>query len=114
MNTINYVIKKNLIPLSYFDLFSDYPIIKSSSKRDCFIQFKGDSEIEILKNEDVLQKLEESKIETIYGEINSDFFEGIKIVDKVDYESIIRKVKTQQGEKSLKIEPLYIKKPNIS
>jgi hypothetical protein len=66
MNTINYIIKKNLIAVSYFDLFHDYPIIKSSSKGDCFIQFDESSRIEIVKNENILKVCEERKIVTLF------------------------------------------------
>ena len=38
INTINFITKKNITPLSYFDLFKSFPIIKSSSKRDSFFQ----------------------------------------------------------------------------
>jgi hypothetical protein len=37
-NSINYIINKNMTALSFFDLHKKYPIIKASSKRDCFIQ----------------------------------------------------------------------------
>ena len=93
MNTINYIIKKNLIPISFFDLFHQYPIIKASSKRDCFIQREKNNKIEIMKNEDIFQKLEKNQIGCIYGEINSELFTSRKIVDKVDYQSIIDEIK---------------------
>jgi hypothetical protein len=41
--------------LSFFDLHKNYPIIKASSKRDCFIQKTKDSKIEIINN-DILEK----------------------------------------------------------
>jgi hypothetical protein len=37
-NSINYIINKNMTALSFFDLHNTYPIIKASSKRDCFVQ----------------------------------------------------------------------------
>jgi len=114
MNTINYIIKKNLIPISFFDLFHQYPIIKASSKRDCFIQREKNNKIEIMKNEDIFQKLEKNQIGCIYGEINSELFTSRKIVDKVDYQSIIDEIKICNWERNKRIEPLYIKKPNIS
>jgi len=52
--------------LSYFDLFNSYPIIKSSSKRDCFVQFNIDSKIEIILNQELLELLKEKNITKIY------------------------------------------------
>ena len=122
VNTINYIIKKNLVSLSYFDLFSDYPIIKSSSKRDCFIQFDHKSDIEIMKNDDILDRLWEARVKTIYWnadlsvlwDVEEKRSSQVKIVDKVYYQSIISEIDINVWEKNKKIEPLYIKKPNIS
>jgi tRNA A37 threonylcarbamoyladenosine modification protein TsaB len=121
-NTINYIIQKNMIPLSYFDLYQNYPIIKSSSKRDCFIQFQKESAIEIMKNEEILEQLYKMNMKIIYWNATLSFFwQGglrkggdIKIVDKVNYESIIRNIDISKTWKCKKIDPLYIKKPNIS
>jgi hypothetical protein len=41
--------------ISYFDLHKTYPIIKASSKRDCFVQKNKNSKIEIIMN-DVLSQ----------------------------------------------------------
>jgi len=107
INTINYITKKNLTPISYFELFKDYPIVKSSSKRDCFFKENIDSEIEIIENIKLKQILEQNNIKTIYWEIE---LENIEIIEKIDYLSIIKELKFQNLEK---IEPLYLKKPNI-
>jgi hypothetical protein len=53
---------------------------------------------ELLKNEN---------ISTIYGEWN---IKNIKIVEKINYQNIIKNV---QLKRYFKIEALYIKKPNI-
>jgi hypothetical protein len=50
--------------LTYFDLFENYPIIKTSSKRDSFVKMTSKSEIEIIQNEDLKEKLKDTK--TIY------------------------------------------------
>jgi hypothetical protein len=42
--------------LSYFQLYNKYPIIKASSKRDCFVQMKENSKIEIISNEILEEK----------------------------------------------------------
>ncbi len=93
-NSINYVINKNMTAISYFDLFTTYPIVKASSKRDCFIQRTKDSEIEIVQN-DILTK------EWI----------NIEWLEKIDYKSIIKKIKFDNLKQ---VWALYIKKPNIS
>lgn len=113
-NTINFIIKKNIIPVSYFDLFDDYPIVKTSSKRDCFVLWDQKSDIEILKNDILIQKLQTHNIQKIYGEFNKDFLKEIKRVDKLNYENIINKIPIDNTTKVRRIDPLYIKKPNIS
>jgi len=110
VNTINFVIQKNLTPISFFDLFDKYPIIKSSSKRDSFIKKSKNSEIEILKNEELIKYLEENNIKKIYWDINFDL-ENVEIIEKINYCDIIRKINFL--DKKL-IEPYYIKKPSIS
>ena len=107
INSINYIIKKNLTALSYFELFKDYPIIKSSSKKDCFFKKNEKDQIEIIENDKLKDILVKDKIEKIYWE--SDI-ENIEIIEKIDYLSIIKELKFQNLEK---IEPLYLKKPNI-
>lgn len=108
INTINYITKKSLTAISYFELFKDYPIVKSSSKKDCFFKENINSEIEIIENSKLKQILEKNNIKTIYWEIE---LENIEIIEKIDYLSIIKELKFQNLEK---IEPLYLKKPNIS
>ena len=110
-NTINYIINKNLTDLSYFDLFENYPIIKSSSKRDSFIKFAENEEVEIIYNDELVDMLKEKNINKLYGETNSNLFEEFEILDKVDYENIIKNINFANNKK---IEALYIKKPNIS
>lgn len=94
INSINYIINKNITAISYFDLFDTYPIVKTSSKRDCFVQKNKNSKIEIIPN-DILKKQNIS----------------IEKIEKVDYLSIIKKIKLDNKKQ---IEALYIKKPNIS
>ncbi|MFC1797855.1 hypothetical protein ACFLY2_01510 [Patescibacteria group bacterium] len=55
-NSINYIINKNMTALSYFDLHTSYPIIKASSKRDCFVQKDKNSKIEIIMNDILIQE----------------------------------------------------------
>jgi len=111
VNTINYLTKKKMTALSYFDLFNNYPIIKSSSKRDCFFQKNQGSEIEIIPNENIVEYCEENNINKLHGEAKIEKWKDIEILDNINYESIIHNVNFTDTKK---IEPLYVKKPNIS
>jgi len=107
VNTINFVIKKTLTSLSYFDLFDAYPIIKTSSKRDVFAKFSENEKIQIFSNEEILEKCQD--LNTIATD--AVFFEGKNTISTPDYQRIIHTVAFQ----NLSIlQPLYVKKPNIS
>ena len=110
-NSINYIIWKKMTALSYFDLYSSYPIVKSSSKRDCFIKLESCSRIEIISNEEILNLLKKANITKIYSDLNTKLFPDIKILEKIDYISIIKNIKFDNLKQ---IQALYIKKPNIS
>lgn len=109
-NTLNYVIQKHMTAISYFDLFNNYPIIKSSSRRDHFVKKVQNWEVEIIENWKLEEFLNKNDITRVYGETWYDF-ENIEILEKIDYTRIIQKLELK---KDTKIEPLYIKKPNIS
>ena len=96
--------------LNYFDLYNNYPIIKSSSKRDCFVKLDKDSEIEIIENEKLIEILKEKNIKKVYWDIKQDFFTNIEILENIDYISIINQIKLDELKQ---IQALYIKKPNI-
>ena len=66
INTINYITKNNLTPVNFFDLYDKYPIIKSSSKRDCFIKINKNSDIQIIENSKIEELLKEKNIKIIY------------------------------------------------
>lgn len=114
VNTINFITNKDITPVNYFDLFDSFPIIKSSSKRDLFVKFNKNSEIEVLTNEDFLDVIKNKKTNIIYWDfpITFPFSPGGKGQDRgINYENIIKNIKF----KNFKIiEPLYIKKPLIS
>ena len=107
INTINFITKKNITPLSYFELFEDFPVIKASSKRDSFFQKDKNSSIEIIENEKILEYLKEKNISKINWDWN---LEKIETLENIDYYDIIKEIKLKDLKK---IEPLYIKKPNI-
>lgn len=109
-NTMNYVLKKDMTPLSYFDLFEQYPIIKSSSRRDHFVQKSKTSEIEIIENTLLEEYFKNNNINLVYWETSYDF-QNLEVLEKIDYNRIIQELELK---KYAKIEPLYIKKPNIS
>ena len=113
-NSINYIIKKHITSTNYFDLFNSYPIIKSSSKRDCFIKKSLNSEVEILSNEDLLEYLKDNNVKEAYWEklaYIEDNWGRLEIFDKIDYKGIISNIKFSSFDR---VKPLYIKKPNIS
>lgn len=111
VNTMNYIIKKELTALSFFDLYTSYPIVKSSSKRDCFLQKSSTSIIEIISNDDLNMYLKEDNISKVYWEVNIDILGECELLDKIDYLSIMREINFDTKQM---IDPLYIKKPNIS
>lgn len=109
-NTLNYVINKDMTSVSYFDLFDNYPIIKSSSRRDHFVQKHNNSSVEIMNNGELERYFSNNNIVTAYWETWYDF-ENVEILENIDYNRIIKELKLK---KYTKIEPLYIKKPNIT
>jgi tRNA A37 threonylcarbamoyladenosine modification protein TsaB len=121
VNTINFVTKNSITDINFFDLYNTYPIIKSSSKRDSFFKKDENWEIEIIKNEELLNYLKSNNISKIYWENNNLFLtegfsslnEGldIQIFDNIDYSAIIKNIHLKQEKR---IEPIYIKKPSIS
>ncbi|MCP4522939.1 MAG: tRNA (adenosine(37)-N6)-threonylcarbamoyltransferase complex dimerization subunit type 1 TsaB [Candidatus Gracilibacteria bacterium] len=109
-NSLAYLCNITVTGLNYFKLFDNYPIIKSSSRRDCFVKKSKQSDIEIIENIGIESYLNQNNISEIYGETNYNF-ENVRIVDSIDYTSIIQKMSLLNTKR---IEPLYIKKPNIS
>lgn len=110
VNTLAFLHNITLTAMSYFELFQNFPIIKSSSKRDCFFQLHNQKSVEIINNQTINDFIENEKIEILYWESNFDF-ENVTIIENIDYCDIIQTLKFQDFTK---IEPLYIKKPNIS
>jgi len=112
-NTVSYLKKTPLTELNYFDLYemqyNDYPIIKTSSKRDVFILKNNTSEIEILSNNALDNYLKENNIKIIYWELNENNLD-LEIKNNINYEEIVQKIELEKKEK---ITPFYVKKPNI-
>jgi len=124
INSINFIINKNITSLSFFDLFENYPIIKSSSKRDLFVKYKKSDKIEIVKNDDFLNNLSTEGFypqgaprsplegEGLFWDISNNIIsDQIKVNSDINYDKIIKNIVFQENKL---IEPLYIKKPNIS
>lgn len=111
VNTINFVIKKNITSINFFDLFDNYPIIKKSSKRDSFIKFNKNSDIRIMNNEDIKNFIVDNNIKSIYWDVNKTFFDYLDIYNIIDYNKFISNVIFDTKKI---IEPIYIKKPSIS
>ena len=115
INSINFIINKNITSISFFDLFEKYPIIKSSSRRDLFVKYKKNDKIQIVPNDKFILKWK------IYWDLNNNLLsEKINIISNINYTKIISNIvfKTNDSWKKIYktklIEPLYIKKPNIS
>lgn len=111
VNTLSYIFENiKLTPVSYFDLFENYPIIKTSSKRDLFIKKSKNNIIEIIKNEDFIDYIENNNIKEIYWEFFSEKLD-IKINNEVDYKKLISKIIFEEKKQ---IEAFYVKKPSIN
>ncbi len=112
VNTIAYIYPHiSLTPLSFFDLYEEYPIIKTSSKKDLFVKWEKSATIEVLSNDEFLKKIPK-QTKWCFG--NADvFFEerSFSLEEKYIPSEIFSKVEFQ---KLKKLAPLYIKKPNIS
>jgi hypothetical protein len=52
--------------VNYFELFNNYPIIKSSSRRDHFVKINNSSNIEIIENELLEKHLINDKITVVF------------------------------------------------
>lgn len=89
-------------------MFENYPIVKSSSKRDLFVKYTKSDTIQIVQNEELL--VPDTQI--VYGDSEvTRFDESLEIRTHIDYTVIIKNIIL---EKKKILEPLYIKKPNIS
>ncbi|MDD4151757.1 MAG: tRNA (adenosine(37)-N6)-threonylcarbamoyltransferase complex dimerization subunit type 1 TsaB [Candidatus Gracilibacteria bacterium] len=115
VNTINFIIKKNMTDINYFSMYefafdNKFPIIKDSSKRDLFIKKDKNSKIDIISNEDLINYLKENNICEIYGDTKINLG-SIKKITNIDYKKVLDKINLD-NKKSL--EAFYLKKPNIS
>lgn len=99
-----------LTDISYFELFPRFPIIKQSSKRDVFYYDSEASEVLVLTNEQAKWKINSLQVKKIYWDIEWDFW-NVFIEKQPNYATICQKI-SFKGKK--RIDPLYIKKPNIS
>lgn len=114
-NTINYVIKKSMTDLSFFDMYENlywsYPIVKPSSRRDSFIKKSEESDIEIISNSDLEEYLKDNNFETIYWNLQKTIEYKWKIISSIDYEKLIKNIELLDKKS---IMPLYLKKPSIT
>lgn len=110
VNTLSYIYPHiHLSPINFFDMFQEYPAIKSSSKRDLFVKYEKSTTIEVCTNSDF-----EAKVwsKTLYGDINLDrFTTDYTLISDINYESFCKNISLQQEDR---VAPMYIKKPNIS
>lgn len=108
VNTINFVIKKKITTLNYFELFDKYPIIKTSSKRDSFVKFSKNEDIEVLQNDIILKKITQNWILNIFWDFT---FDKINTFSDVNYENLIKNIIFQNQTIS---QAVYLKKPSIT
>lgn len=110
-NTLAFIYPSlELYPLSFFDLFENYPIIKQSSRRDVFVKMQKNATIEIVLiselhtllpwNSEVWWSFDTSCLER----------EDILLSESYDAHEVISR---SHWKASRCIEPLYIKAPNI-
>ncbi len=108
VNTLSFTFSNiKITPISYFDLFNCYPIVKSSSKRDLFVKKSKKDTIEVIQNEDFLEYIKINKINYLYWEKILE----LNVDTNIDYLQIIKNLKLEQNNR---IDPLYVKKPSIS
>ena len=112
VNTLAYIYPQLFItPLSFFDLYQSYPIVKQSSRRDAFVKHKKNTIIEVLQ----ISELESlSGVWGIwYWSIDMSLWDLSRATLQSEYD--ISQVLASLTVKKVKfVEPLYIKKPNIS
>lgn len=112
VNSIAFAVPSlSITPISFFDLLDLYPFIKSSSKRDLFVKKAKTDKIEIVKNDDFLNYLQENTIQKVYWDVVTDFLWDIPLDFSVDYKQIITDINLDTQRE---ITPLYLKKPNIT
>jgi hypothetical protein len=109
LNSLNYIIQKDMTSMSYFDLFESYPIIKNSSKRDLFVKALKNDIISIISNDTFLETFEWKKC--YWSLWNNMLSQKVFPIEEINYEWVIKNI---IFEKYSLISPLYIKKPNIS
>lgn len=107
VNTINFVIKKSITPITFFDLYDNYPIFKRSSKKDSFLKLSKNSEIEIILNDELEYKLLKDNLLNLNW--CSDFA-NFNVNKSPNYQKVLDKLVLQDNKL---IEPFYLKKPNI-
>lgn len=114
-NTINYVIKKDMTDLSFFDLYEKnywkYPIVRPSSRRDSFIKKASQNDIEIISNDELEKYLLDNNIDKIYWNLQKSISYKWEIISSLDYEKLIKNIELLDKKS---IMPLYFKKPSIT
>lgn len=116
INTMNYLLKKSITPISYFNLFEiqysvTSPIVKQASKRDLFVKFPQDPIIKVMSNADFSKMIINQDINMVYWDISLDLMKGGEVIRELDYIVIMNNLSL--NSKKL-VSPIYIKKPNIT
>ena len=111
-NTLAYIYPHlTLTPISFFDIYQNYPIIKQSSRRDVFVKKQKDDIIHIIPVDELLSYLDFHS--EVYGSVDLGLgdFRYLKLIQDYDVQRLIRSTE----KKNLRfVTPLYIKNPNIT
>ena len=111
-NTLAYIYPHlTLTPISFFDLYESYPIIKQSSRRDVFVKKQKDAIIETISLGELTEFL--STVSECYGSFDMSLwdFDHIRLNESYDIAELLLRIERKNTKF---VEPLYIKKPNIS
>lgn len=110
-NTLAYIYPHLILfPLSFFDLYESYPIVKQSSRRDVFVKMQKNATIEILpitELKDLLVWYRE-----VWWSFDVALLERENLFLHQDY-SITEVLSRYTWHSSRCVEPLYMKAPNI-
>lgn len=113
VNTISFVNKSlRLTAIDFFSMFNKYPIIKWSSKRDLFVKISKYDKIKIVKNDDFIEYLKKENINKVFGDNKNNLTQWeFEINSNINYKPLLETLNFD--DKDI-INPLYIKKPNIT
>lgn len=115
VNTLAYIYPHlTLTPISFFDLYTQYPIINTSSKKDLFVKWEKHATIEVVGKGDFeahMRSLPHAP-KYCYGNASWGLWERTFFLEEQYVPSEV--LQRTQIQTLKKLAPLYVKKPNIS